>query len=121
MFMLVFVHDLLHSLILTSSALSALQLRSLIYFQLLIISKTHLHVCLYSTLGVECHPIAYLKNVYPFFTTQLKSHLPCEAFPNSCKQNWGFRRLDSCIEANVPPLSFTHWMIIMNLYVCFCY
>ena len=122
MFVLVFVCTWpVHSLILTSWVLSALQLRSLIYIELLFISKTCLHVCLYSILGMECHPIAYLENVYPSFMTQLKPHLCCEVFLNLCKQSWGFPPLNSCIEANATPLSFTCWMIIVHLYVWFCY
>ena len=122
MFVLVFVCTWpVHSLILTSWVLSALQLRSLIYIELLFISKTCLHVCLYSILGMECHPIAYLENVYPSFMTQLKPHLCCEVFLNLCKQSWGFPPLNSCIEANATPLSFTYWMIIVHLYVWFCY
>lgn len=109
-----------HSLILTSWVLSALQLRSLIYIELFI-SKICLHVCLYSTLSMECHPTAYLENVYPSFMTQLKPHLCCEVFPNLCKQSWGFPPLNSCAEANATQSPFTYWMIIMHLYVWFCY
>lgn len=105
-------------LITTFWVLSAFQLRPPIYIQLLTTSKTHLHVCLYSTFCKECHSKATLENVYPSFKTQLQHQLTCETSPNSCKKSCGVTSLDSLsIYSNAPSLPLDYNFVCIYLFL----